>query len=443
MSSELRPSRRTFLAGAGATLAAAKFAQGGGEEPKLTHGPFTSFLDERTLGVWARASAAGEYTFTLFDDSSVFDGSKKLRALAATALASIENDFTLHWKLEGVESKLNGFTPSIDCQHKPIWPEQKTWYPRGPGDGEAIVIGSCADDHKFADQLVWKQIRESNPGCVVLIGDTPYIDSTDLEIQRCRYREFFAQPQMAETLRAIPFYATWDDHDYAGNDLFGDIKGREHSRQAFLEYHPPGEYGENGHGIYSKFRRGSTEVFLLDTRWFADIEPSPFDATKKSLLGAAQWAWLQKALSESTATFKLLVCGMVWNGAVRGGKKDCWGNWPHERDALFAWIGRNKVSGVVLVGGDLHRSRALRHPTKAVAGYDIVELITSPLANTIIDSNDVADPALIFDKGVEQSFLRLTPEKSPAGETLHAAFIDGAGQIFGFVDLDSHTLRAH
>jgi len=342
---------------------------------------------------------------------------------------------TLHWKVRGSTKELGSFVfpspPSIAIGETTIWSGDDLW---GRSDGP-LVIGSCADDHKFPDQLVWSRVRESKPSAIVLIGDTPYIDTTDLEVQRRRYREFFAQPQMAETLRGIPFYATWDDHDYAGNDLFGDIPGREHSRQAFLEYHPPGEYGENGHGIYSKFRRSSTEVFLLDTRWFADIEPSPFDATKKSLLGAAQWAWLQKGLTESTAKFKLLVCGLVWNGAVRGGKKDCWGNWPHEREALFAWIGAKKIGGVTLIGGDVHRSRALRHPTKAVAGYDIVELITSPLANTIIDTNDVADPAVIFDQGVEQSFLCLTPEKTPAGETLHAAFIDGVGQTFARVPL--------
>ena len=84
----------------------------------------------------------------------------------------------------------------------------------------------------------------------------------------------------------------------------------------------------------------------------------------------------------------------------------------------------------------------LRSPTKEVAGYDIVELITSPLANTIIDTNKVDDGALIFDKGVEQSFLRLTPEHKPAGDSLHAEFIDGEGHAFHQLDLDSWTLRA-
>jgi alkaline phosphatase D len=320
-----------------------------------------------------------------------------------------------------------------------VWSGDAMWgWRTGP-----IVIGSCSDDRKFTDQKVWKRIFDCDPSAIALIGDTPYIDTTDLDTQRRRYREFFAHPQIAETLRSIPFYAVWDDHDYAGNDLFGAIEGREHSRQAFLEYHPPGEYGENGHGIYSKFRVGVTEVFLLDTRWFADTEPSPFDATKKSLLGSQQWKWLQEGLLASTATFKLLVCGMVWNGAVRGGKKDCWGNWQHERDALFAWIGEKKVSGIALVGGDIHRSRALRHPTKSVAGYDIVELITSPLANTVLESNKIEDPALFFDAGVEQSFLRLTPGHKQAGDSLVAEFVDGDGNVLYRVYLDSWTLRAH
>src|SRR6185436_5859824 len=97
--------------------------------------------------------------------------------------------------------------------------------------------------------------------------------------------------------------------------------------------------------------------------------------------------------------------------------------------------------GVVLVGGDIHRTRVLKHPTKDVAGYDVVELITSPLANTILESNKIDDPALVFDRGVEQSFLRLSHGPSPS-ETLRAEFVGADGATFFAYELRAADLRA-
>ena len=73
---------------------------------------------------------------------------------------------------------------------------------------------------------------------LVLLGDTPYIDSTDLERQRRRYREFWSIPELRPLAASVPVYATWDDHDFATNDTVGAQPGRERSRRAFVEYHP-------------------------------------------------------------------------------------------------------------------------------------------------------------------------------------------------------------
>ena len=118
-------------------------------------------------------------------------------------------------------------------------------------------------------------------------------------------------------------------------------------------------------------------------------EPSPFDKDRPTLLGAAQWKWLRRELKASTAPFKVLACGMIWNGAVRPGKKDHWGTYPHERDGLFDFIGKEKITGVVLVGGDIHRTRVLRHKTTKQTGYDVPELITSPAHASVIANANV------------------------------------------------------
>src|SRR5439155_21488655 len=133
----------------------------------------------------------------------------------------------------------------------------------------------------------------------------------------------------------------------------------EASRRAFLEYHVNPSAGEGEQGIYTRFRLGAADVFLLDTRWFSGTEKSFADPEKTTLLGAKQWEWLQRGLQDSSAPFKLLVCGMIWNEAVRPGKPDYWMKYPWERAALFHFLAEKKIAGVVLVGGDIHRSRAL------------------------------------------------------------------------------------
>jgi len=270
----------------------------------------------------------------------------------------------------------------------------------------------------------------------------PYIDSTELAVQRRRYREFYSVPDVSAALGKVPFYATWDDHDFGRNDTNGLLPGKENSRQAFLENHANPSYGEDGVGIYTHFRRGPVEVFLLDARTFAGTEPSPFDVQKTTLLGAAQWKWLERELAASTAPFKILATGMIWNGATRPGKKDHWMTYPHERQAVFDYIGEKRISGVVLVGGDIHRSRALRYPTTESAGYELTELITSPLANTVIEAANAPSPHLLHDVGQKETFLLVTVDMTAKPPTLVGKCMNAAGEELFEVALDLAGLTA-
>ena len=143
----------------------------------------------------------------------------------------------------------------------------------------------------------------------------------------------------------------------------------------------------------------------MDSRYFAATEASPFAPDRPSLLGKRQWQWLFAELKASTATFKLLACGMIFNGAVRPGKRDHWATYPHERQALFDFIGEQQISGVVLVGGDIHRTRVLHHRTADTAGYQIPELITSPIHDGVIETANAPHPDLIHDSGQPNTLL--------------------------------------
>ena len=288
-----------------------------------------------------------------------------------------------------------------------------------------LAFGSCAREDE-ASATVWRRMDADGITGLVLLGDTPYIDTTDLEYQRKRYREFAVAPGLAELVAHVPVYSTWDDHDFGRNDTDGRLEGKENSRQAFLEHRPQKSEGPEGQGIYTSFRQGPIEVFILDTRWFARTEGTSEDPT---LLGAAQWAWLEKKLAASDAPFRILACGMIFNGATRPGKTDHWGMYPKEYDRLLSLLERVGSDGVVLVGGDIHWSREIEHDTRDRLGRNLTEFITSPIHDGLIKAADAPHPGIRFTRGIPHVYLQLQAETDPATgrSELVARFRDASG----------------
>ena len=382
----------------------------------MTHGPFVGHVTENSAKIWLRTSARKPLTLLAKSASG--------HQRQVTVSAAHANDGCVTFDF----SKLKAATKyqyQLVQEGKQLLRGSDFHFTTSSrtSDSVALAFGSCAREDA-GSATVWRQMQRENPDAVVLLGDTPYIDSTRLAFQRRRYREFFAPAAFAKLVRNRSFYATWDDHDFGRNDTNGQLPGKERSRRAFAEFHANPSFGDGKRGIYTSFRRGPVEVFLLDTRYFAATEPSPFQPKRPSLLGAKQWRWLMKGLRESKATFKVLACGMIWNSAVRPGKQDHWGTYPYERQALMKFIGRAKVNGVVLVGGDIHRTRIVEHPTKASAGYAVPEFITSPVHSGVVETANKPHPGLVFDAGAPNSFLLL----NGTTKELTARFINGKGK---------------
>ncbi|MBP85894.1 MAG: hypothetical protein CMJ64_04120 [Planctomycetaceae bacterium] len=389
----------------------------------ITHGPFVGHITSTSVMVWARCSKPGKYHL-----SARSDGGGEVQT---EAQSSAEHDGCVVWRLESLRPATR-YQYTIESEGENPVEGDDYYFTSAPTQGLATVrlgFASCAREDE-GSAAAWRQMRVADPHAVVLLGDTPYIDSTDLAVQRGRHGEFVAAAGFKELVRNRSLYATWDDHDFGSNDTDGNLKGKENSRRAFIEYRANPSYGDGKVGIYTKFRRGGVEVFLLDTRFFAATQPSPFDKDRPTLLGAEQWKWLRRELKASTAPFKVLACGMIWNGAVRPGKKDHWGTYPHERDALFEFIGNEKITGVVLVGGDIHRTRVLRYETTKQAGYDIPELITSPTHDGVINNANVPHPALVHDSGEPNTFLLMTVDTNNDPATLSAKFLNKDGRPF-------------
>lgn len=396
------------------------------QAPALSHGPLRGHADASSLHVWARADGPGEFELALLPIDA---GTGTPPPVRATAVA--ERDCVLHWAVPALPAATS-YRLRIRCGDVVVHEGTAPWSTGLPDDATTttLAFGSCAHDKAFPEQPIWSRLLARGPQGLVLLGDTPYIDNASVSARRARHRDFFAFPPVRTMLQAVPTWTTWDDHDFATNDVFGDAPGSKHSRSVFVDYHAHASFGDGARGVWTSFRSGPVEVFLLDTRTCADEGPSPLAANERTLLGQAQLQWLQRALLQSTASWKVLACGMVWNEGVRSGKKDCWGNWRGERDALFRWLGAQRIGGVVLVGGDVHRSRVILHPTTAACGYELPELVTSPLAQNVIDGNAAPVPGLVFDAGEPQSALLLVAVGRGDDALLRAVFVAGDGREF-------------
>ena len=91
---------------------------------------------------------------------------------------------------------------------------------------------------------------------------------------------------------------------------------------------------------------------------------------------------------------------------------------------------------MVLVGGDIHRSRVIRHDTKASAGYNIIELISSPMHRSVIKSANAPHPGLIKDMGEPHTFLLLdAAQRDGVATAARARFVNDEGTEHFAIDL--------
>lgn len=384
--------------------------------------------EERSCVLWMRLAEEGDFALEV-----TARGGEPVATVKGRALP--ENDLCVHWKVEGLTPGTSYRYRVLDSASKAVAEHEAQIFTTAPVADQPgkvrLAISSCAKEDA-GSRAVWQRMAAEKVDAVVLIGDTPYIDSTDLAVQTRRHQEFAAVPEYQALLRSRPCWWTWDDHDFAGNDCSGLAVGKENSRLVFTRYRPQKEFGDGQEGIYTKFRYGPVEVFLLDARWFSMTAASYANPVKPTLLGEKQWQWLQAGLLASNAPFKLLACGMIWDDKENK-ELDDWGSYTHERKALEKFIGDNKIPGVIYVGGDIHASRVLKYPTQKTVGYDLVQFIASPIHGSTIASLNVYHPDLVRSAVEAHVFLVMEVDSTVTPPRLTAELVNKDGErVFGY-----------
>jgi alkaline phosphatase D len=202
-------------------------------------------------------------------------------------------------------------------------------------------------------------------------------------------------------LRTVPQLAIWDDHDFALNDHDRTNPVKDRALKVFKWYWCNPAYGlPEVPGVFFEYTYGGVDFFFLDGRYYRDPNESP-DTPEKTFLGKEQFAWVKERLKNSTTPFKVLVCGSGWT-AAKGAGGDSWAAFLNERNALFDFIRDENIKGVVLLSGDTHTGECNAIDWSKHGGYDLYDLVSSPLAQDASNGWRKRNPEVRLRPGFEK-----------------------------------------
>lgn len=265
-----------------------------------------------------------------------------------------------------------------------------------------VAFGSC-DNQKIKNEL-WSAIDENHPSVWIWGGDNVYSDTEDMQVLKKNYE---IQKQDADYLKFIKnkiILGTWDDHDYGANDGGEEYPFKRRSQQLLLDFldTPMNASERKREGVYTDktivINENKIKIIVLDTRYFRTTLTKSTDSKKRfqpnrygdgTLLGEAQWAWLEKVLQSSDAQFNVIVSSIQFLSNKHG--FEAWGNFPHEIEKLEQLIVSTKAKGTFILSGDRHIAT---FSSKNVAGlsYPLIDFTSSGLTHTYANFSGEENP---------------------------------------------------
>lgn len=269
-----------------------------------------------------------------------------------------------------------------------------------------LVFASC-NDQKM-EQPLWKPILENAPDVFVWGGDNVYADTEDMSKMKADYDKVWANPDYKSLTEKTIITGTWDDHDYGKNDAGVEWEHKEAAQKLLLDFLrvPENDVRRTREGVYTSERyttpKGSIKLILLDTRTFRDslrksedpnLRYDPWEGDEGgTILGDAQWNWLEEELQDDTANFTLIVTSIQFLNDQHGWEK--WGNHPNEVVKMKALLSAAKARNIVLLSGDRHMAEISVAEIEGL-NYPLVDFTSSGLTRTWIDGATEGNPLRI------------------------------------------------
>ena len=246
------------------------------------------------------------------------------------------------------------------------------------------------------------------------VRDVPGGEAEDLAGYRDRYALYRSDPNLQAAHAACPWLVVWDDHEVENNyaaDIDQDGQGgdafltrRQEAYLAWWEHQAvrmPAPVGPDLE-VYRSLPWGELATFwLLDGRQYRSPQACGGSAALGSLplneqcpemlegdrtmLGAAQEAWLEGGLRSSQATWNVVAQQTVFTatpvrllGDDELVNNDQWDGYPAARQRLIDVFAEPGVSNPLVVTGDIHASGAgkvltdFSDPNSGVVAHELV-----------------------------------------------------------------------
>ncbi len=377
-------------------------------------GPMVGHTTDESASFWLQVDRPGTVSAFVVDElgeSRRGETTVGEDGIGVVAVAGLEpaTSYTARFQLDGV----------------PLAVDPPVAFRTFPDDDDpavlTIALVSCARVPWDSIQPAWRAIDADRPDVVLWLGDNGYLehadstspaDYSDPALMERRYAEMKRVESLQPLLRHAPHYAIWDDRDYGWSDSDRLFPLREEIGRIFERYWANGVYGGPGlDGIWSSFEMGDVEVFLTDDRFWRDPDSLP-DSPSKTVLGAAQKAWLKEGLEDSDARVKIVAVGHQVLADYH--EWESYAMFAYERQELIDWIRDERIEGVVFVSGDRHLSELMRWEAPGL--YPLYEFTASPIANRFFQTGlELPNPIRLGGYGASPNYGLVTIDTTVPG----------------------------
>lgn len=240
-----------------------------------------------------------------------------------------------------------------------------------------IAFGSC-NKHNRPNPL-WEHIIQSSPDVWIWLGDVIYADTENMRRMARKYQLQKDNKEYQELIKKVPVIGIWDDHDYGKNGAYKVYPHKSESQRLFLDFigEPADSPRRKQEGIYASYVYGNegshVKIILLDERYFRERK-----GANAGLLGEAQWAWLEKELTDTRAQVTLI--GSSTQIVGRDHLHDTWADYPKEEKRLFDLIRRSGSRNVVILAGDRHFAEISKFKDAPI-GFPLYEITSSGMTH--------------------------------------------------------------
>jgi len=325
-----------------------------------------------------------------------------------------------------------------------------------------IAFGSCFVPQSGRSEI-WDTVRASAPDAFLFLGDNVYQTEEKGEPELIELRDAYAllaaDEPFARLREETPILPIWDDHDYGINDAGVEMPVKYESQALFDDAWavPADDARRARDGVYFSRLVGPpgrrVQIIMLDTRFFrsgyaATDDPDvvgqeryvPDADPAKTMLGDAQWAWLEAELRKP-ADLRIIASSVQVFADAHG--FEGWRMMPTERQRFLDLIADTGANGVVLVSGDRHFGGLYTSP--AGAPYAIAEATSSSLNNPFNAERRAThfehDPARVGEMFYDPNFGVIVIDWD-AG-TLALELHDGEGAVARRMELTLADLQAN